>query len=59
MSPQSTETESGFCDACGWPVQKCVCLDVEEMDDDDADFEDEMCPHGCLPDEECEDCDDE
>lgn len=45
MSPQGTEDESDFCDACGWPALSCVCidpLDDDEDDMDDDDYEDDM-----------------
>jgi hypothetical protein len=46
----SAETESGFCNECGWPVQSCVC--GTEDDEDDYD----VCEHGVGFDEDCADC---
>jgi hypothetical protein len=40
-----TTADPSFCDECGWPVQQCACMDVEELDDDDYEpdeWEEEM-----------------
>lgn len=45
-----TTADPGFCDACGWAIQGCVCLDEYDEPDDE-------CDHGIPFDEDCEECD--